>query len=153
MICHRKTSYFFGCSCHRKTLMSEVLGGTCTSLWYMSAPRGGVAPRKILKIYQSSNFLIPTSFELEIFFNPGSLKLFWPPSLCGASKRFWPPPPSPTKLFTPPTKVFMIAPCKWSRRWSIWGNPYFLPPTILLCGKRYYFLFIIIMFVITNNVT
>ena len=35
---------FFGCFCQWnfqwKTPMSEVLGGTCTSLWYMSAPRG-----------------------------------------------------------------------------------------------------------------
>ena len=34
-----KDSLFFflggGCSCHRKTPTSEVLGGTCTSLWYM----------------------------------------------------------------------------------------------------------------------
>ena len=32
-----KDPLFFGCSCHWKTPMSEVLGGTCTSLWYMSA--------------------------------------------------------------------------------------------------------------------
>ena len=33
-----KEPLFFGCFCHRKTPMSEVLGGTCMSLWYMSAP-------------------------------------------------------------------------------------------------------------------
>ena len=35
LICHQKTPIFlvFGCSCPRKTSMSEVLGGTCTSLW------------------------------------------------------------------------------------------------------------------------
>ena len=36
-----KDTLFFGCSCHRKTPMSEVLAGTCTSLWYMSAPALG----------------------------------------------------------------------------------------------------------------
>ena len=34
-----RSPIIFGCSCHRKTHMSEVLGSTYTSLWYMSAPR------------------------------------------------------------------------------------------------------------------
>ena len=39
VLCHWKTP-FFDAICHRKTPTSEVLGGTRTSLSYVSAPRG-----------------------------------------------------------------------------------------------------------------
>ena len=57
-LCHSKTP-FFDAICHRKTPTCEVLGGTCTSLSYVSAPPDCILSFGVENVKFDHTFLEP----------------------------------------------------------------------------------------------